>query len=118
MAKKRKHFERERLRLSKRLAALENENAQHETSIASMRRLVAEHDRARTKCGDDSIDRGRFARRRMQMIVNRRKLIDLARAQTEEIDYLRSEIDRLKERSFPSFSRRNASALPDEKIGN
>ena len=34
----------------------------------------------------------------------RRKLIDLARAQTDEIEFLRQELDRLRQRTFPSFA--------------
>ena len=42
----------------------------------------------------------------MQSIVTRRKLIDLARAQTDEIEFLRQELDRLRQRTFPSFASR------------
>jgi WD40 repeat protein len=41
---------------------------------------------------------------RMKTIMMRRKLIDLARAQTDEIEFLRGELDRLRQRTFPSFS--------------
>lgn len=43
-------------------------------------------------------------RQKMQSIVTRRKLIDLARAQTDEIEFLRQELDRLRQRTFPSFA--------------
>jgi WD40 repeat protein len=40
---------------------------------------------------------------KMKKVVNRRKLVDLARAQAEEIDFLRQELDRMRQRTFPSF---------------
>ncbi len=40
---------------------------------------------------------------KMKKVVNRRKLVDMARAQAEEIDYLRQELDRMRQRTFPSF---------------
>ena len=44
------------------------------------------------------------AQQRMRSITMRRKLIDLARAQTDEIEFLRQELDRLRQRTFPSFA--------------
>jgi hypothetical protein len=49
----------------------------------------------------------------------RRRLIDLARLQTEEIDFLRQELDRLRQRSFPSFAhaaRKRLAVPPDELL--
>lgn len=54
---------------------------------------------------------------RMKRIAMRRRLIDVARTQTEEIDFLREELERLRERTFPSFARAAQSRLyvpPDE----
>lgn len=55
----------------------------------------------------------------MKRITLRRRLIDLARLQTEEIDFLRQELDRLRQRTFPSFSHAAQSRhtnLPDSKF--
>jgi hypothetical protein len=63
--------------------------------------------RARTSGGDGTqADSNEASRKRMQSIVTRRKLIDLARAQTDEIEFLRQELDRLRQRTFPSFASR------------
>lgn len=40
---------------------------------------------------------------RMKKVVNRKHLVDMARAQAEEIDFLRQELDRMRQRTFPSF---------------
>merc|ERR1711865_948575 len=51
---------------------------------------------------------------RMKTIMMRRKLIDLARAQTDEIEFLRGELDRLRQRTFPSFSHAGPRGGPDQ----
>ena len=48
-------------------------------------------------------DKDGVARRRMKEVVTRRRLLELARAQTDEVDILREELDRLRQRTFPSF---------------
>ena len=42
---------------------------------------------------------------RMKKVMAKRALVDTARAQAEEIDYLRAELDRMRQRTFPSFVR-------------
>ena len=39
-----------------------------------------------------------------QAVTTRRKLVELAKSQTEEIDFLRKELERLRQRTFPSFA--------------
>lgn len=39
----------------------------------------------------------------LKAIAVRRKLVDLAKTQTEEIEYLRLELDKMRRRTFPSF---------------
>eukprot|EP00948_MAST-09A_sp_MAST-9A-sp1_P004202 g4202.t1 len=57
------------------------------------------------------------ANERMKIVVARRKLIDLARAQTDEIEFLRQELDRLREKTFPSFAGAARRSGPDERYG-
>ena len=45
------------------------------------------------------------ANKKMKTIIARRQLVDTARAQAEEIEYLRAELDKLRQRTFPSFVR-------------
>jgi hypothetical protein len=40
----------------------------------------------------------------MNMMVTHRKLLDLAKAQTREIELMREELVRLRARTFPSFA--------------
>ena len=43
------------------------------------------------------------AEKRMQDIVQRRKLVDLAKAQAQEVAVLRAEVERLRMRTFPAL---------------
>lgn len=55
---------------------------------------------------------------RMKKVVARRQLIDTARVQAEEIDFLRQELDRMRQKTFPSFVRATKQRLatnPDER---
>ena len=42
---------------------------------------------------------------KMKKVVQRRQLVDTARSQAEEIDYLRQELDKMRQRTFPSFAK-------------
>jgi len=42
--------------------------------------------------------------KQMDAVVTRRKLVDLVAAQSDEIQFLRTELDRLRKKTFPSFS--------------
>ena len=50
---------------------------------------------------------------KMNMMVTHRKLLDLAKAQTREIELMREELVRLRAKTFPSFAQLSQSALPD-----
>ncbi|TMW55865.1 hypothetical protein Poli38472_008513 [Pythium oligandrum] len=57
---------------------------------------------------------------RWKAITVRRKLVDLAKAQTEEIEYLRMELDKMRRRTFPSFAQHRIAhegyGAPDSKF--
>jgi ABC-type phosphate transport system auxiliary subunit len=55
---------------------------------------------------------------RMKTIIARRHLVDTARAQAEEIDFLRQELDKVRQKTFPSFIRAVKKRLPnpDERL--
>jgi len=50
-------------------------------------------------------DAGATATIKMKKVVQRRQLVDTARSQAEEIDYLRQELDKMRQRTFPSFAK-------------
>ena len=88
----------------------QDENRRLRVHVEELERNVslrASIHRARAAGGDGTMaDESAASRKRMQGIVTRRKLIDLARAQTDEIEFLRQELDRLRQRTFPSFASR------------
>ena len=54
-------------------------------------------------------------RKKFFQISSRRKLLDLAKQQTEEIEFLRDELDRLRAKTFPSFAHIHSRVdFPDE----
>jgi hypothetical protein len=64
--------------------------------------------------GDSGDDR-RAADSRMKALVTRRKLVDLAKLQSEEIKFLRDQVERLRKRTFASFVIPHVPANPDER---
>ena len=57
------------------------------------------------KHGGSGGDPMTMAAAKMKKVVARRHMVDTARAQAEEIDYLRQELDKMRQRTFPSFVR-------------
>jgi hypothetical protein len=51
------------------------------------------------------------AMEKMKRVVQRKHLVDMARAQAEEIDFLRQELDRMRQRTFPSFVKATKTRL-------
>lgn len=54
---------------------------------------------------------------KMKRITMRRRLVELAKSQTDEIEFLKQELDRLRQRTFPSFAhaaRARLTGNPDE----
>ena len=65
-----------------------------------------------------SSDPGVVAMKRMKKVVMKRHLIDSSRANAEEIDMLRQELDAIRQKTFPSFvraARQRAFVNPDER---
>lgn len=93
--------------------ALEFQIDKLEESVKSRKDIMESRLR---NAGANSLDPKIQAMQRMDTVVARRKLIDLAKDQTEEIEYLRQELDRLRQKTFPSFSQTSQWIAPDEKI--
>ena len=93
--------------LQRQLLDREEESATLEAKIRDLRTEVAV--RKNVKNSNDA-SRGATAEnlvvvagQKMKKIVARRHLLDSARSQAEEADFLRQELDRLRQRTFPSF---------------
>ena len=69
--------------------------------VAQRKSVQRSRDDARGSTGDVVAT----AAAKMKKVVQRRQLVDTARAQAEEIDYLRQELDKMRQRTFPSFAK-------------
>ena len=58
-------------------------------------------------------DSAGLTNKKMKKIVLRRHLVDTARAQAEEIDFLRQELDKIRQKTFPSFIRAVKKRIPN-----
>lgn len=79
------------------------ENIQLEEDIRELEISVSE----RKKIYDlkfEHEDGGSKERIQFNEVVARKRLVDIAKAQAEEIEFLREELTRLRQRTFPSFS--------------
>ena len=69
--------------------------------VAERQSVQKSRDAARGATGDAHAS----ATAKMKKVVARRQLVDTARAQAEEVDYLRAELDKMRQRTFPSFAK-------------
>lgn len=81
--------------------ALEGKIAALNSTVSQSENVMKSRDAARGATGDPV----NIAAARMKRVVSRRHMVDTARAQAEEIDFLRQELDRMRQRTFPSFVR-------------
>ncbi|KAG7400724.1 hypothetical protein PHYBOEH_004530 [Phytophthora boehmeriae] len=104
-------LERTGNQLERQLRERERENqnfqqqvAQLATQVQIREDILASRTSAaiRQQTAEGGAVRGNAAR--LKAISVRRKLVDLAKAQTDEIEYLRLELDKMRRRTFPSFA--------------
>ena len=111
-----KKLDRAARQLQRKITEKERENRKLKDHIEGLEQVVKLREGIRQQAGNKS-DKHKAERQRMEMVVTRRKLIDLARAQTDEIEFLRQELDRLRQKTFPSFATqsRYGALGPDDK---
>jgi hypothetical protein len=83
------------------LTTLETDISNLQLDVSHRKNVKKSRDDARGASGDA----GATAIAKMKKVVARRQLVDTAKAQAEEIDYLRLELDKMRQRTFPSFSK-------------
>jgi len=108
---------RKRLQRSQRqLREKFTENSKLDEYVQDLSLSVAQRDkilRVRETEGNDEDDKD-F---RMQEVVWRRLVLEEARQQSEDIAVLRSEVERLRQRTFPSFAKSYTARLPRSQQG-
>lgn len=80
-------------------AALEGKIFGLRSQVLLSKSVKSSRDEARGQSGDLVC----VAAAKMKKVVSKRHMIDTARAQAEEIDYLRQELDKMRQKTFPSF---------------
>lgn len=97
------------------------ENIKLQERIESLRVQIDERAnvlKSRNEARGEDADPAVTAMKRMKKVVNRRRLVDMATSQAREISGLRQELEKMRDRTFPSFVkafRTRIIASPDEK---
>jgi hypothetical protein len=80
-------------------------NMELQSQVTELEYAVQEEQHAnKTKKDEQDAGGKKTAARRMRSLVTERKLADISKAQAEEISLLKQELERLRRRTFPSFS--------------
>jgi hypothetical protein len=98
-----------------------SENERLKEQLRSLEHSVSAREaiyRARVDAAGGELSAASAAQSRMKRVTMRRRLVDLARTQTEEMDFLRGELDLLRQRTFPSFAHaaRHRLLLPPDEV--
>lgn len=84
------------------------ENERLEAQLRALHETVDVRDtihRAKMRGAAGGLDPHVRAQRKMDVLVERTRLVSAAKAQAQEIEFLRLELDKLRQRTFPSFAR-------------
>ena len=114
-------YQKANAKLGGQVRERQEENARLGQQLKELQSSVAVREsifRSRVESSGGEVNPAQQAANRMKRVTMRRRLIDLARLQTEEIDFMRQELDRLRQRTFPSFAHaaRNRLAVPPDEI--
>lgn len=102
------------MQYKKKIRSQTRENDRLLTTVQDLESAVRERVQISNIRDGDSNDDRRAANTRMKALVTRRKLVDLAKLQSEEIKFLRDQTERLRKRTFASFVVPQIPANPDE----
>eukprot|EP00347_Sterkiella_histriomuscorum_P023011 403336298 len=102
-------------KLKKEIMDKMKENEQLETKARQLQQNVDQRKQIMGLKSKTSTDGVADPTKKIKEIAHKRKLMDIVKQQTEEIEYLRDELDRLRARTFPSFAHlHNKPEFPDE----
>ena len=74
---------------------------------------------SRDSAKGEAVNSSNLAMKRMQKVVARCHVVDATKMRVEELDILRQELDKIRQRTFPGFvkaARQRAYTNPDEKL--
>lgn len=92
-------------RMRRRLRETDRENDALCGTVENLETTVKDRERIHDiRVHTQTADGANKENSRMENVVTRRKLMDLVKAQGDEIDFLRKELDRHRKATFPSFN--------------
>ena len=91
-------------RLTRRRQRLHKENSELKKRVEMLKEAVGQRQAIEVLREEGEREREDGERRKMREVVARRRLVDLARLQTEEITWLRGQVDGLRRKTFASFA--------------
>eukprot|EP00742_Colponemidia_sp_Colp-10_P004312 GILJ01004600.1.p1 GENE.GILJ01004600.1~~GILJ01004600.1.p1 ORF type:complete len:1711 (-),score=393.32 GILJ01004600.1:88-5118(-) len=102
-------------KLKKEVRMRHDENDKLQSKIKELTMNVAQREHIWKLRSSGEQESEQTHNKRFNDVMNRRRLIDLAKRQTEEIEFLREELDRLRQKTFPSFAHlKEAQMSPDD----
>jgi hypothetical protein len=104
------------LKVRKRIKQQSRENERLYETVQELEAAVKERMQISSIRDEGRLEESRAGAERMKALVTRRKLVDLAKLQSEEVRFLRSTVEDLRRRTFASFAIPNLQAgNPDER---
>lgn len=88
------------INLNKEIAKRGDSNAVLNTELSEVSVMEAERSRLVNRDKHDVRD---MSNKRLRSVMHRRKMLDLAKSQVREISALRSELERLRLKTFPAL---------------
>lgn len=103
-------------KLKKEISDKMKENEQLETKARQLQQNVDQRKQIMGLKSNTGNDGGaQDPSKKIKEVAHKRKLMDIVKQQTEEIEFLRDELDRLRAKTFPSFAHlHNKPEYPDE----
>lgn len=108
--------------LKRLLKTRTEENSQLVHRIEDLRRQIEERRyvlQSRSEARGEDADPAVTAMKRMKKVVMRRRLVDMSSLQAQEIEHLRQELEKLRDKTFPSFVKAFRTRIhtnPDDKL--
>ena len=116
MEKRIKTIEEKKQKLKKEISNKQAESSELETKAYQLQNNVNQRQQIMSLKSNTMTDGDADPTNKIREIAIKRKLLDIAKQQTEEIEVLRDELDRLRAKTFPSFAHlHNKPEYPDEQ---
>lgn len=103
------------LQVKKKIRLQNRENERLLETVQELEAAVRERVQISTIRDGEQHDERKASDTRMKALVTRRKLVDLAKLQAEEIKFLRDQVESLRKRTFASFAVPQLPTNPDDK---